>query len=493
MAPKKKKVKQNKNSKSYATLKQHKQEGKSLIPPMLTVPNVKFANWMNDRLPELLWATLIVSHLERQRALELFREVAAWAQKFETVTVELDITHSGLARFDSTSLEEVLKLICSSSDVRAVLRPLLLLKELPAAENWRNALQSESEESDWNLLKVAIARTLNHQSDEATDCRWLRVIFEILAGKMKFPSHLEEVFKELFYYPDYGDIHAVHPTVRAAEGALGVLGQKVDTWAASFWNQCMVDTICERRDDKQISIPALGTTVEQVNKIHDLLIEHLDKTRTTTAVDAKHDATFGFAFYSLSILRELLVMGISTSILGRTGLRSLVECYLTLSYLMKKDDAHLWNTYRNYGSGQAKLAFLKLDDLEAKLSYVDVDTLEQLASEDTWQEYVPINLGHWEKSNLRVMSDAAGVKPEYDKYYSWTSGYLHGHWSSIRDSVFETCMNPLHRLHRIPRHRTRYLNDTIPDACYLTDKVLEIIDANYPSFLQRVTLIKNKD
>jgi hypothetical protein len=156
--------------------------------------------------------------------------------------------------------------------------------------------------------------------------------------------------------------------------------------------------------------------------------------------------------------------------------------------LTKKNDLELWRTYRIYGSGQAKLAFLKLDELDTKLSYVDIETLEQLANEDIWQEYLPINLGHWEKSNLRAMSDIAEVKTEYDKYYSWTSGYMHGQWAAVRDSVFETCMNPLHRLHRIPRARARMLNDAVPDSCYLADKILEIVSTNYPSFSYRATL-----
>jgi hypothetical protein len=42
-------------------------------------------------------------------------------------------------------------------------------------------------------------------------------------------------------------------------------------------------------------------------------------TVATTTVDAKHDAIFGIASYALFILRELLRVGASTSILGRLG------------------------------------------------------------------------------------------------------------------------------------------------------------------------------
>ena len=32
------------------------------------------------------------------------------------------------------------------------------------------------------------------------------------------------------------------------------------------------------------------------------------------------------------------------------------------------------------------------------------ESLERRANEDMWQEFLPINLGNWEKTNLRAMS-----------------------------------------------------------------------------------------
>ena len=65
-----------------------------------------------------------------------------------------------------------------------------------------------------------------------------------------------------------------------------------------------------------------------------------------------------------------------------------------------------------YGTGQAKLAFLKLADLEDQdiPSYVTLEELEELANEDRWKEFVDIDLGNWAKLDLRRMSDEAGVK-----------------------------------------------------------------------------------
>jgi hypothetical protein len=165
----------------------------------------------------------------------------------------------------------------------------------------------------------------------------------------------------------------------------------------------------------------------------------------------------------------------------------LAELYITLAYMMKKDDADVWASFRSYGMEQAKLAFLKFDELGGDRSFTSVDALREIANEDAWQEYLPIRLGHWAELNARTMSIEAGVKEDYDRYYGWPSTYAHGQWGAMRDSVFETCVNPLHRLHRIPRKRPRKLEDVLPSACEIADKILGLVDAAYPEFKPRIT------
>ena len=106
-----------------------------------------------------------------------------------------------------------------------------------------------------------------------------------------------------------------------------------------------------------------------------------------------------------------------------------------MAYLIQKNDPDVWRSYRVFGAGQAKLQYLKLDDASQDISYVDINKLIELANEDMWEEYLPIELGHWVNSNLRDLSIASGKKDVYDEFYAWTSTYAHGHWGAIRDSV----------------------------------------------------------
>ena len=292
-----------------------------------------------------------------------------------------------------------------------------------------------------------------------------------------------------FSYPNHEDPCMMGGSIRASETALSIPNSKPTEWVEKFWNECLNKTSCfPLNTNFTIGGLSTGTTMEQLGKVHNLLFQHVHETQATSGIDSRHDTVLGIGLYCLGLLQELLRVGNCSSISARASLRTIVECYITLTYLVKKNNAELWQSYRVYGAGQAKLAFLKLDESTDEPNYVDIQTLEQVANEDMWQEFLNIDLGHWDNTNLRQMSIEAGVKDIYDRFYDWTSTFAHGHWGAIRDTVFDTCGNPLHRLHRIPRQSSRALPDVVPDACELVDKVLEIVSQLYPDFPHRVTL-----
>jgi hypothetical protein len=365
----------------------------------------------------------------------------------------------------------------------------MLLDDLPAKHFWQQVLEPLRPAQGWENLMVAVAKTLDHQSQESTDCRWLRVLCTVVAHKLHLPT--QESVKEFLHYPDYGEMRIVRPKIRATEIVLDSLEERVyGEWPQKFWEQCYTDTKCFPIPSATDVAARLGTTPERVRQVYDLVVEHCSRTVSTTAIDPKHDAVFGYALYCLSLLQELLRIGASQSITARIALRTQVESLITLAYMVRKNDPELWRSYRMFGAGQAKLQYLKLEALDQVPSFVNVDTLKTLANEDLWEEYLPIELGHWNKADLRNLSIEAGIKDDYDKFYAWTSSFAHAHWGPVKDSVFDNCGNPLHRLHRIPRNSARALPDIVPDACEVADKVLDLVDKCYPGFPYRVTVQK---
>lgn len=146
-------------------------------------------------------------------------------------------------------------------------------------------------------------------------------------------------------------------------------------------------------------------------------------------------------------------------ITGRVLLRTLTEARITLAYLKEKDSPELWVKFRAFGVGQAKLALLKLDDIRNQPKFTNPDVLEQLSNEGYFQEFVSIDLGHWCGLDLRKMAEASNTKDDYHRFYGWSSSFVHGHWSALRDAGMVHCFNPLHRLHRIPLSGHRMLEN----------------------------------
>ena len=257
------------------------------------------------------------------------------------------------------------------------------------------------------------------------------------------------------------------------------------TWPDNFWKEAWEKSPClqlaSRRLDEQVQS---STTRQGISDLIERLEQHWNQTHSTTAVDAKHDAVFGMAFYVLRILTELMGIGISNGVLSRIGLRTILEIRINLKYLIDKNDGRLWKKWREYGTGQAKLSSLKLDDLVEPPKYIDAERVESIASEDLWEELLTIDIGHWASGDLRKISEETRLKELYDQYYPWTSTYAHGMWGAIRETSFQVCGNPLHRLHRYPERQP--LQGCLYDAATLVDGVLEHIDDEYPSFPYRL-------
>lgn len=473
--------------KSKTRLEQHCRHGTQLVPPLAAIPNLKLASWRNDRLPELLWAILIAGTFPQARALRCFREALVWVRENRDEEFVYDLRHSAQGRWSANILTDFLRKLLKDAQVRRALRPLLLFQGLPAAEVWRREIGENPVPEDWSSLARCVARTLSHQSQESTDVRWLRVMAYLLCGRLHLSS--EERIDEYRLYPDV-DLSKVRPAIRATEGALDALGKEKfeSQWSGNFWEQCLRETSCFSLPFESASSIEVGTTVNRVRQVYSELVHHAKAVTTTSAVDPRHDTVFGVGLFSLAIFEEILRVGLSQSVLGRLALRTLADCVITLAYLVYRDDPRLWESYRVFGAGQAKLAYIKLEDAAAVVSSIDVDVLKAVANEDLWDEYLSIELGHWEKSNSRRMSEEAGVKEVYDRYYGWTSAFLHGHWFAIRDTVFDTCGNPLHRLHRTPREEPRRHPDVILDAVDCVDSVLELVAKAYAPFIPRLRM-----
>lgn len=467
---------------TYSTLKQHTQSGKTLTPPLASLPNMNLSSWRDERMPDVLWAVLLTSALPRNEYLSYFRSVIGAAHKSD---LKMGILHSDSAKLTEQQFDVLFTSLFVDTGVQRALAPLLLFENLPDRQHWVRHLTPPEPEQAVQSLARAVARTLNHQSEASTDCRWLKLVFMMAAGMMQMPA---ELARPIIGFPHIGDMRNVRPSIRASEILLGNMSdKKPNPWPAAFWKECWDRTDCIPAPLRE---PESGQTegiARQLIELYALARDHFLSVCETTDIDPRLDAVFGMVLYGINLAITLNHGTAHRRVEGRLAIRTLTEIVITLSFLLKRDNSNLWQKFRSHGGGQAKLAFLKMIDLKTDLpGYINLDELETFANEDIWQEFTSIELGNWAAMDLRKMSEEADLKDVYDKYYGWPSGYIHGQWGALRDTVFDLCLNPLHRYHRIPSFPNRFMGSVAIDALHLVNMLLDNLNTAYPSFKPRV-------
>ena len=460
-------------------------------------------SWYHDCIPNILWACILTSFLEREDYLFIFRAIIGNAREKLECRKSSYLTHNFLSTLSEQDFDLLMRPVLSNPVAADWLRALRLVDCLPDRPLWDRHLDEPDTERDWNILIHAVADTFDHQSERSTDIRWLKLMFmAICREQIVFPAEPGgSMVDELLQFPKMGDMRAVRPTIRALEISFRGIelgdeefkrrGDHPDPplpqfHGTQFWKEMFEKTACIPPDEPKSPKPVKKELVDEAFRVLQALDQHFFATIQSTATEPRHDGAFGLAIYAVTLLFNSSYGYVHGRPEGRIILRTLAEVCIVMHYLSSKDDTKLWEKYRRYGAGQVKLAFLKnLRDVETP-DYLDMKTMEALANEDMWMEYEDIDLGHWATSDLRRIAQEVGRKDVYDKYYDWTSGFSHSHWAAVRDSVFVNCLNPLHRFHRIPAFPKQTMPSTLIDACKLSNLVLDDLNHLYPGFKNRL-------
>jgi Family of unknown function (DUF5677) len=484
-------------------LEDYRRQGGTLTPPLATLPGTTvFASWKDAGLNEVLWAALLCGELDRETYLALFRQIVVNARSSVPNRQDTYVTHSVLSVLPDAVFDIIVQPLLQDSRANDVLRSLLLLESLPDRHHWARNLSAPDIETHSVFLMQGVATCLDHQSQEATDIRWLKICyFAMVCDRIHFPQQMHEMIEGFRLYPDYGDQRKVRPSVRALEIGLrmnqdssgapqevppALVSVVPKAWNEAFWKECFIKTPCIPITQAVVPVVNADAYLRELFEVYKNLSDHFILTTSSTDIDARHDATFGITLFAINLAIGAGRGNVHRRAEGRLILRTVVENYITLKFLEQKDDTTIWLQYRNYGVGQSKLSLLKNLRTEDLPEFINLEDLQRYANEDMWQEFTTINLKSWAERSIRKMADEAGVKDTYDRYYDWSSGYVHGHWGAVRDSVFTGCLNPLHRYHRIPFVPRLDMPSVLPDAGKILNLMIEIVNHLYPTFKRRI-------
>ena len=236
-----------KHKNSYHTpIAKHSKVGSKLLPPLAQLPQMQSCSWMEQRLPEMLWAVLIAGCLEREHALTCFRSAANHILQMPEEQKIHDVTHSGLSALSDDAFDGFCRALLLHDDVAHILSAMLLYLKLPGREKWERHLSSPASDSV-PILMQSVGKCLFHQSQEATDCRWVRLLCTMAAGRMRMPR---EIAEPIVNYPNQGDQRRIRPSIRASEIQLDMLANRKYEWSEKFWLENLEHTSClELPDD----------------------------------------------------------------------------------------------------------------------------------------------------------------------------------------------------------------------------------------------------
>lgn len=218
----------------------------------------------------------------------------------------------------------------------------------------------QSVEDRCEAIIQTMREIMDHQSNEATDIRFVALYFNQLSGEVHL---LREQVDLLVAYPSSKHTDEImcmaRPTVRSLEMMILTFEEVDSAYLKEFWRCVSEMTDC--------SIFAIRFSEEKRNitaymeKLHEVFVYLSELFLTADPLNEKMSVLLGIATYSYKRLKEIYEHQLFNSISGRSCVRVLIEDYIMMKYLVKNESFHenIWRDYQLYGMGLYKLVLAR--------------------------------------------------------------------------------------------------------------------------------------
>jgi hypothetical protein len=444
------------DKKNVSGISDHKRRKGVLITPFNAASGdtLRLSSWARERMPEYLWLGLILLRYGRKVGIEKAGNIL-----FEISRNIESLLQPRMSKIFSLSYDEqkIVYEIISKHVEKDVLAPLTLLypSRLFPLFNDYFFIPHLLVEERINIISEAIKLFSPPQSDEATDLRFLALCLMLFTGKLNFVTGTETVVTALREYPytDHEDenMRMYRPTVRSTEGAMNFGEDNID-FSTKFWRDFGMITPC---NPTRVEFPKNATDYTEFIADYRKALEYVfysNKEKSLT--EDKFDVMVGSINYALKIFTEINDKALGNSILGRHGIRTIIEVYIMLKYLLKREveQPKIWEEYKLYGISKYKLVLLKARESNSSgmTSHFSLPVVEMLVNEIRWEEFIDVDLNYFDRQGIRDKSIDVGEKELYDLFYDYDSSFSHGMWGAVRESSMLLCNNADHQFHVVP-------------------------------------------
>lgn len=453
------------NKKNLSGLHDHKRQRGSLVTPFNdAIKNATLNSWTKDRLPEYLWLGLILMEYGREVGFETAGRILSDISKINDGLLQPKL--SKFFSLPNDQQEIIYEIIAKYAD-KEVLSPLTILypRRFYPIFNDFFFVSHKLVEDRIQKITQAIELFSPHQSNEATDLRFLTLCLMLFRGKIAIFKDLEiaNVFNEYPYTDHENELMRIYrPAIRSIEGITFDLEDKNNNFSMNFWKDIGMITPC---NPKKFEFPLNETNYNEFINDCQKIIEYIFySNKEKSILEDRFDVIIGSINYAIKIFDEINEKSLSNSILGRHAIRTIIEVYIMLKYLLNHENEHpnIWGEYKLYGVSKYKLVLLKWRE-NNKLnlnSHVKEPILDLIVNEIMWEEYINIDLKYFDNLGIRDKFIDVDEKEVYDLYYDYDSSFSHGLWGAVRESSFFRCDKQDHLFHSMPDF---FNNQSLPD------------------------------
>ena len=440
------------------------------------------SSWTKERMPEYLWLGLILMYYGRdegfKRAGKILFEIS---KRIET------LSHPRLSMIFNLSDEDqhtLFKIIIDNID-KNILSPLTVLYRSSSYTLFNEYFNIPYIGFETRLARLSKAVKIYYppQADETTDLRYLALSLLLFGGKLHLAKNLDVTAKAVNEYPytEHKDekMKMYRPTIRSMEGL--DFGDKNIEFSKKFWRDIGMITSC-----KPMTIVFHQNEDEYkdfINCFQKVLEYILHSNKEKSLSEDKFDVIIGSITYALKIYIEINEKSLGNSIIGRHAIRTIIEVFIMLKYLLNREttNSNIWEEYKLYGISKYKLILLKARETELDKSvHFILPIADALVNEIRWEEFIDVDLKYFDKQGIREKSIEIGEKDLYDLFYDYDSNFAHGLWGAVRESTMLNCDNPDHQYHSIPDiHSNQSLSDIKADSFKIMNKLLSLLTEIY--------------
>ncbi len=444
-------------------------------------------SWYHGRLPEYLWIALIINFYGREKGLVKCNIILNKLKEQDPTLITPKF--SRILNFETEKQTKLFNFLLTVIDAQ-VLSPLTTIFTYSNFPVFSSKFQSNmSVDERVETINSVMEETSDHQSYLSTDVRFIIVYFVVLSGKLQMQR---ESMTMLLEYPTLSHederMRMIRPTVRSME----MLQNEIDPFDGKyldfFW-----EAVSRMSDCKLFYIDMsseLPDTKEYMSRVKVILEYYTDLLTSANPLDNKMLVLLGITTYSYKRLIELVEHELFYTISGRGIVRTVIEDYIMMKYLLKNESLHadIWTEYQYYGIGQYKLIVerFRLSEKELSYSHVSYEYMDSLVNEYKNKEFIDMDTTYFDKQNIRGKAMSVDEKELFDFYYDYDSAFEHGLWGAIRESSLIKCNTPSHQYHCVPDiENNQKLRNVWHDCVSVMNKTLNVLEELYgiPSHL----------